>query len=201
VSTSDFFSAAQIGMPQLATPAAPGSLVESAVSAGLSRASGVSLFRHFGLAMRFKVEVGDLDFGGIDLGNWTSCEGLKVEFKFDPIRSGGDYSSTHILPQSVAFGPVTLKRAVERQYSAAVQEWLRMVAAEWQSGTDEFTLGTTVTISLLDVYLSPAAPAATWQLRNAFPISWSGPSMSAKSSEIASETLVLDHDGFLDPPE
>jgi phage tail-like protein len=196
---SEFFSAAQIAMPQLATPAAPGSLVETAVSAGRTLASEVAQFRHLGLAMRFSVKVGQLG-QGLDLGHWTSCDGLKVDFKFDSIRSGGEYGTTHILPQSISYGAVTLKRAVEFPYSHVVRKWLQTVAAAWQDGTGEADIGTTVTISMFDVYQNLNQPAMTWQLSNAFPISWTGPSMSAKSSDVASETLVLDHDGCLADP-
>ncbi|HUD37099.1 MAG TPA: phage tail protein [Streptosporangiaceae bacterium] len=196
---SEYLSAAQIGMPQLATFASPGSLVESGVSAARGLASAVDPFPHLGLAMRFKVEVTDLE-AGVSLGNWTSCEGLRVEFKYEAIRSGGDYASTHFLPSHVAYGQVTLRRAVETQYSRQIKNWLALFATQWESAEGEPTLGTTVTISLFDVYQDPIAPAAQWQLQNAFPVSWTGPSMNAKSSEIASETLVLEHSGFLDDP-
>jgi phage tail-like protein len=58
-----------------------------------------------------------------------------------------------------------------------------------------------VTISLLDVYQDTAMPAATWQLQSAFPSSWSGPSLNAKSGDVAMETLTLEHDGFLSGPK
>lgn len=193
MSMLDLASAAQIGLPSVATPAATGTLVASGVSAGRSRLSGVSQFPRVGLAMRFQVLV-DHEY---DLGHWTSCEGLKVEFKFESVRSGGDYGKTHILPQFVSFGPVTLKRAVEAGQYEKVRQWLRDVARQWVYGKGEPVTGTTVTIIVLDVYQQQAAQ---WQLQNAFPVSWSGPSLSAKSGDIASETLVLEHDGFLGEP-
>ena len=94
-------------------------------------------------------------------------------------------------------GLVTLKRAVEKPYSDSVQTWLRQVAAQWRSGGDLSAIAKTVTIDLLDVYLNPDEPACSWTLANAFPAAWSGPSLSVKSGEIASETLVLEHEGFL----
>jgi phage tail-like protein len=195
MSISDFASAAQIGMPGVVSPGTPGSLASTAASAGMGYLSGVSEFRHLGLAMRFKVEVAAA--GVVKLGNWTSCDGLKVEFKYEPVRSGGEYDDVHVLPLTISYGPVTLKRAVEPLYSTAVQDWLKTVAMEWQQGTGEAMLGKPVTITLFDVYQKVEKPAATWTLQNAFPISWSGPSMSAKSNEIATETLVLEHSGFL----
>ncbi len=197
---SEFASAAQIALPQAATLAAPGTAASSAVSAARGLASSVSTFPNIGLSMRFIVEVTGSNFGRVNLGGWTSCEGLKVEFKYDTIRSGGDYGNPHILPQHISFSPVTLKRAVERPYSQRVQLWLTQVATEWTQGPGEPNIGTTVTISLLDVYQNDELPAAQWQLQNAFPVAWSGPSMNAKSNEIAYETLVLEHEGFLVMP-
>lgn len=194
MSLSDFASAAQIAMPQVATPALGGSVVSAAVSAGRSRMSGVSEFRRIGLAMRFHVEVTGL---GLDLGDWSSCDGLKVDFKYEAVRSGGEYAATHMLPLVVSYTPVTLKRAVLKPYSDSLRTWLTKIATQWETAQGELDVRTSVTISLLDVYQDPDTPVATWTLQKAFPSSWSGPSMNAKSGDIAMETLVLEHDGFL----
>jgi phage tail-like protein len=198
VSLPDFASAAQIAMPQVATPAVAGSIISTAASAGRSLASGVSEFSRIGLAMRFHVEVTGLS---LDLGKWSSCEGLKVDFKHEAVYSAGDYASTHVLPTVVSYSPVTLKRAVLKPYSDSVQTWLSRIAAQWREADGELDVGTTVTINLLDVYQDPDSPAATWNLQKAFPSSWSGPSMNAKSGDVAMETLVLEHDGFLGVPK
>lgn len=197
MSMSDMISAAQIGLPQVASPATGGSAASTAVSA--ARSAATLPFRKLGLAMRFKVMVEGVAMPSLNLGLWTACEGLKVEFKFDAVRSGGDYANTHVLPQYVSYTPITLKRSVENPWSDAVQIWLRETAAEWQGGGDVTMIGKTVTIALLDVSLNEEDPAAYWTLANAFPASWTGPSMSAKSGDVATETLVLEHDGFLAP--
>ncbi len=190
MSIMDFASAAQIAAPGM-TMAAPGSLASTAMSAGRSMASEVAQFSHVGLTMRFKVTVSN--YG--TLGHWTSCDGLKVDFKYDVVRSGGDYGSTHVLPQNVAFGPVTLKRAVEAVYSETVKRWLTSMFVIWNTEQGEYKSQNTITIELFDVY--QLRPVATWTLQGAFPVSWSGPQLSAKGSDIAFETLVLEHDGFL----
>lgn len=197
MSISDMISAAQIGLPQVATPTSVGSAASTAMSA--ARSAGAMPFRKLGLAMRYKVVVEGVGIPGLKLGLWTSCEGLKVEFKYDTVRSGGDYVNTHVLPQYVSYSPITLKRAVEAPWSDAVQTWLREVAGAWQNGVDPARMGKTVTITLLDVTQDLEDPPGYWTLANAFPASWTGPSMSAKSGDIATETLVLEHDGFLAP--
>jgi phage tail-like protein len=193
-------SAAQIALPQIAGPATAGSALETAVSAGRSLSAATSTFRRLGLAMRFKVTVMPSSAGATDLGHWTSCEGLKVEFGFEKVRSGGDYSTVYFLPQAITFGPVTLKRPVEAIYSQKVLTWLKVVAIDWQASGGEPPVGSDVTISMFDVYQNPEAPAMSWQLSNAFPVSWSGPALNAKSNEIGIETLVLEHHGFLETP-
>ncbi len=190
MSIMDFASAAQIATPGL-TMATPGSLASTAMSAGRSIASEVAQFSHIGLAMRFKVSVSN--YG--TLGHWTSCDGLKVDFKFDVVRSGGEYGSAHVLPQNVVFGPVTLKRAIEAVYSDTVRAWLTSMFVNWNAAEGEYKSSNTVTIELYDVYQVKAI--ATWTLQGAFPVSWSGPQLNAKGSEVAMETLVLEHDGFL----
>ena len=196
MSLSDFASAAQIAMPQLATPAVTGSVVSTAASAGRSLLSEASKFSRVGLAMRFNVKVVEL---GLDLGDWVSCDGLRVDFRFETVRGGGEYTSTHVLPLNVNYSAVTLKRPVLKPYSDSLQTWLKSVATQWQNAQGEVASGTSVTIDLLDVYLD--LPAAHWQLQNAFPASWAGPSLNAKSGDVAMETLVLEHSGFLSGPK
>ena len=47
----------------------------------------------FGLTMRFDVTV-----EGIDLGAWSSCDGLKVDFGLKEIRVGGNNDCRVYLP-------------------------------------------------------------------------------------------------------
>jgi phage tail-like protein len=166
--------------------------------AGPLSAAGSALqavpLRRLGLSMRFQVVVGA--GSGMSLGHWTSCEGLKVNFNFDTFFEGGDYATPHVLLKAVEFPNVTLKRAVEQPYSTTVQDWLGMVAAAWQVG-DTSLIGQPVVITLLDAFQLPSNPAAEWVLSDAFPVSWTGPSMAAKSNDVATEILVLRHSGFL----
>lgn len=187
----DFASAAQLTVPSVAQPATPGSAVSTAVSAGRTMASEVARFSPVGLTMRFKVTVSN--YG--TLGHWTSCDGLKVDFKYDAVRSGGEYGTTHVLPQNVVFGPVTLKRAVEAVYTDKVRAWLMTMNMIWCADEGEFTTDNVVLIELFDVYQK--IPVARWPLENAFPVSWSGPQLNARTNEVATETLVIEHSGFL----
>jgi len=38
----------------------------------------------------------------------------------------------------------------------------------------------------------------SWKLKGVYPVKWKGPNLNAKGHEIATETLELAHEGFLD---
>jgi phage tail-like protein len=153
--------------------------------------------RYFGLAMRFAVAFTSGD-GIQPLGEWSACKGLKVDFKTEVVRTGGEYGYEYKLPLQVAYGPVVLERAMEQTSSQLLQAWLGRLAENWMNSADVAGLrrppAGNVSIALQDVHQNVVT---TWNLRSAFPVSWSGPTLDAKGSTVAIETLTLEHQGFL----
>lgn len=141
-----------------------------------------------GLTTRFLVSV-----QGVDLGGWGRCQGLEV--KFNPLRvmEGGNYHNEMVLPGEIKYPPVTLTRAMKSDETAKVQAWLRERADSWidayKSGG-----GGTAQITLLH---ARGGVVAQWVLRNVYPESWKGPDLDAMTLGIATEQLVLAHEGFL----
>jgi phage tail-like protein len=137
---------------------------------------------------------------GIDkLGEWSSCKGLKVEFKTETVKSGGGYNGEVKLPAQVVYSPVVLERAMEQRYSQNLQAWLGRLVDKWMDydGTGQApTPAGSVLIVLQDVLQKPVA---SWTLANAYPVSWSGPVLDAKQNAVAIETLTIEHGGFLSP--
>ena len=199
MSSSSFASAAGQAAGQLGLTRAPlgGTAASTAGSAARALAADTA-FRYYGLSMRFTVTFSS--GAGIDrLGEWSSCKGLKVDFRTEAIRVGGDYNGEVKLPVQVAYAPVVLERAMERQSSQALQAWLGKLVTTWMH-YDPANAGPpagTVEIALQDVHQNVVAE---WSLRNAYPVSWSGPVMDAKQNAVAIETLTLEHEGFLPPP-
>jgi phage tail-like protein len=143
-----------------------------------------------GMAMRFEVTIDDMPLGG-----WSKCEGLAVEFTYLDWAEGGTNSHTPLLPDRVKYSEIKLSRALTAQESLQVMSWLSKKAKEFAPGTG--------VIKLYDAYWSPRAPTpappvATWTLRNVCPKQWSGPQLDAHGTSVATETLVLVHEGFLD---
>lgn len=153
--------------------------------------TGQLKFQKYGVAMRFAVTI-----TGIDLGNWSSCEGLKVTFNTEQVTNGGHYDHKLLLPKDISYDHITLRRAMIKKDSDKVRKWLSNVADKWMDYDpgDESYQGETGSVTLLDI---TGQIVQTWGLSGVHPVSWSGPSLNAKQSDIAMETLVLEHEGFL----
>jgi phage tail-like protein len=135
----------------------------------------------YGLVMRFDVVV-----DGIDLGAWSSCDGLKVDFGLKEIKVGGTNDYKVYLPDRVFYPRLVLKRAMNAGDSGRVMSWLRSMV--------DATEGGTATITLRD---SHNQTVSEWTFANSRPYSWKGPTLNATAKEVATETLELVHEGFL----
>jgi len=156
-------------------------------------------FSTLGLTMLFTVVVDGLGFPH-DLGGWTACDGLKVDFQYDRIRSGGEYEYTHMIPTNISYPPVTLRRGMDRTSSKKVEALLTKVVSQWADGkhygsNPDSGSDLTVTIALFDVHKNQ--PVTTWTMPHAHITSWTGPSLSATANGVAIESLVFEHQGFL----
>jgi phage tail-like protein len=137
--------------------------------------------------MRFVVRVHG--FEGVDsLGSWSSCKGLRVNFRTQSVGNGGDAAW---LPTDVDYDQVILERAVEKDPSRQLQAWLSKLDRAWRN-----TKMKTGTVDI-ELYDARAAMVASWSLRDAYPVAWSGPAMDARTNAVALETLTFKYKGFL----
>jgi phage tail-like protein len=148
----------------------------------------ISLNTMLALTTRFHVSV-----DGVDLGGWAKCHGLSVTFKSTKLSEGGLYQYQHVLQEQIEYPNVTLARAMNKDDTAKVQNWLRDRASSWMDAMNVGG-GGTAQITLFD---SHAVKVASWQLRNVYPASWKGPDLDATTMGIAMETLEFAHEGFL----
>ncbi|WP_083661422.1 phage tail protein [Actinophytocola xanthii] len=148
----------------------------------------MSLSAMLGLTTRFRVTV-----DGIDLGGWSKCTGLAVEFKSERVKEGGNYETQPILAGHLEYPNIQLVRAMNAADSRQVQAWLRSKVADWVNAHSSGG-GGTAEITLLDAHLKSVA---SWSLRNVYPAKWDGPQLTAETFGIAVETLTLVHEGFL----
>jgi phage tail-like protein len=135
-----------------------------------------------GLAARFQVTI-----DGQDLGSWSTCKGLEVDFQHETYTELGNNQFIHYLPQAAKYTHITLERACTAEESTALQRWLSKVAMQPSRGTASITL-----------HDAHQGDVITWTLTDVFPAKWTGPQLDAGANKMAMETLVLAHAGFLD---
>ena len=133
-----------------------------------------------GLGLRFQVRIDGRSFG-----NWQKCDGLAVEYDIHEYKEGGENGYVHRLPGRVNYPNVKLTRPIDSD-SASVSAWVASLQIRMVPSTAQ--------ISVLD----PAGVSvATWTLTGVYPVRWNGPSLDVTSSQWATETLELSHNGFL----
>lgn len=115
------------------------------------------------------------------VGGFSDVSGLGVEVNYSEYRNGNEkFNTVRKIANTYKNDDVTLKRGLVG--SLALFEWLKNVA----TGAHDPRL---VTITMLD---EARNPVASWELRNAQPKKWTGPTLAAKGGgEVAMEELSL----------
>jgi phage tail-like protein len=132
--------------------------------------------------LRFQVSI-----GGVTIGEFAECSGLTVEYDVFEYQEGGESRFVHKLRGGLKYPNLVLKRGVT--YEDALLKWF----FDQQTDRDKRD---NVTLDLLG---DDGKQVRTWSFAAAFPVKWSGPSFSAKSTNIATETLEIAHQGLMPP--
>ncbi len=136
-----------------------------------------------GLALSFAVVID----GTFNLGDWTKCEGLSVEYDIYEYKEGGLNGFVHRLPGRAKYTNVRLSRIVDVK-NVGVLGWLASVQQ-----------AVTPSSAQICVFDTNGEVVATWVLTGVYPVKWSGPTLDVGSSQPAIETLEIAHTGFLGP--
>ncbi len=135
-----------------------------------------------GLAWRFGVEVEEEQ-----IALFTGCTGLEAEYEAFTWKEGGADGAVITLAGHVSYANVRLTRPVDKD-SVKILRWFTSQAASPHPKN--------VTITLYD---GNGAAVSSWTLADAWPIKYSGPSLTTVGQEadgIALESLELSHRGF-----
>jgi phage tail-like protein len=131
------------------------------------------------IVSRFTVKV-----DAVDLGSFTSCQGLQATYGLDAVQEGGQLGPSGFMLKGVTYSDITLQRPLDDQ-SAAIAAWFTAFADSPQPTTGSI------------VALNPGgATVCEWHLQGVVPKQWTGPQLAVEQSAFAKETLVLAHIGF-----
>lgn len=132
-------------------------------------------------SLRFRVK---LDGAG-DLGDWSKCDGLSVEYEVFEYKEGGENAYIHRIPGRAKYQNIKLTRPLNKD-SKKVTDWIASMKVTVKRET--------AAISALD---TEGNPIATWNLDGVYPVKWSGPTLDVSQNQVATESLELSHNGFL----
>ncbi|MDQ6709648.1 MAG: phage tail protein [Candidatus Dormibacteraeota bacterium] len=132
-------------------------------------------------SVRFRVKIDD----GHELGDWSKCDGLSVEYDVLEYKEGGENGFIHRIPGRVKYQNIKLTRPINKDSERV---------AKWIASLKHRVTRHTAAISALD---TEGHAIATWSLEGIYPVRWSGPSLDIGSNQVAMETLELAHNGFL----
>ncbi len=118
---------------------------------------------------------------------FQEVSGIKGDVEEFEIKEGGVNDRTHKFPGRTTWGPVTLKRGIDT--NQALYDWWRAIVENKSGGKRRRK----VTITMFDEDFT--STARKWTLENAWPKSWEGAALNSSGSELAFESIVLNHDG------
>jgi phage tail-like protein len=136
-------------------------------------------------ASSFQVTIqGVLDDGRSVRGSFAEVSGLEVTITPIEYRNGSEDITVRKLPGLKKFTNITLKRGAIGDLT--LWQWIKTV----MDGRAQRADGT---ITLLD---ESRQPVMVWKFRRAWPCKWSGPSLNAKSNDVAIESIEICHEGL-----
>lgn len=128
---------------------------------------------------------------GVEIGAFTEVSGLTVEVELVEIKEGGQNHFSHKLPGPMRWPNIVLKRGVTD--SDNLFEWFAKTSGEGFAGEGSSLTRTQGQIDLTD---ASGSTVRGWTFAGAFPVKWTGPTLTSSSSESAIEELEIAHHGF-----
>jgi phage tail-like protein len=125
-------------------------------------------------SLRFTVMV-----NGQTLGYFSECSGLSLEYEVYEYKEGGQNDFVHKLPTRLKYPNLVLKRGVTDENRLV--DWLLERTRR------------SITVSL---HGGDGQPLRSWAFDRAYPVKWQGPTLSASSTNAATETLEIVHQGL-----
>jgi phage tail-like protein len=124
----------------------------------------------------------------VALGGFAACRGLDITLDVEDFREGGRNDAVLKFPTRATWSPLVLERGI----GAGTALW------DWHY---DFVLGRGKrrdgVIALLDdLHL----PSHIWWFTRGIPTRYTGPSLNAKESAVAIETLEIQHEGLYQVP-
>lgn len=119
---------------------------------------------------------------------FSECGGLQVELELFEWEEGGENGFRHRLPVRAKLSNIVLKRGI-----ASAELWQWFADALPADGKTVRVQRRTLAIVLCGY---AGMPEVRWNIKDALPVKWAGPTLKTGAGEIAVETVELAHHGL-----
>ena len=132
------------------------------------------------LGLRFWVQI-----DGVEIAGFSECSGIGVETETFEYAEGGLNTFTHKLPVRTKYGNLTLKRGIDPG-----QELYAWYISTLDGKTQRKD------ISVIIYGPESGTEVRRWDLKQAYPVKWTGPDLRTDASAAAIESVEIAHEGF-----
>jgi phage tail-like protein len=125
-----------------------------------------------------------LEIEGVSSAGFTECSGLSTETTIIEYREGSDKGGVRKLPGMHKVSDITLKRGLTS--NRELWGWRKAI----MNGEIDRRNGAIILLA------DDRTEVARFKFRQGWPSKWVGPTLNAKASEVAIETLEITHEGL-----
>ena len=128
------------------------------------------------------------------IGRFSEVSGLSVQITVEDLVEGGNNGAVLKLLGGRSYSNIILKRGITN--NDALLEWLEECSGEGFEKAGGKVAPRDAHISVLNSRRDRNHPVRTWTISQALPVRWTGPTLAASSSDLATEELEVTHHGF-----
>ena len=121
-----------------------------------------------------------LEIDNTEIAHFMECSAITVKTEVYEIKEGGLNGTTHKKPKGYKWDNITLRYALSN--STFMIEWINSFIQ------DDYSEKKNGSVSLKNNH---GDVIRSWHFKEAWPVSWEGPQLSAQGSEIAIEGLEI----------
>jgi phage tail-like protein len=132
-----------------------------------------------------------VEIEGVELGRFREISGLQVDIDVEPVEEGGENGFVHKFPGRMTWPNLVLKRGITKD--DVLMKWLNDAVGTGMDSRKGKANRTQLSIILLG---PDGTRLRSWNVADAMPVRWAGPTFSADAQDAAVEEVEIAHHGF-----
>ena len=132
-----------------------------------------------------------VELDGVELGRFKEISGLQVDVDLESFEEGGENGFVHKFSGRMTWPNLVLKRGITKE--DVLMSWLNDSVGTGVASNANKVKRTTAAITLI---ATDGTRLRSWNVADAMPIRWAGPTFSSDAQDAAVEEVEIAHHGF-----